>query len=116
MATPFDTLLDVGTIDIDGNVVNRLRDILHDKKCILVVNVASHSPFADMNFEGLNELYEKYEKHGFEILAFPCNQFGKEKELMGDHDFKDYIMDKYGCQFPLFHKTKVNGKETDDVF
>ena len=81
----------------------------------MVVNVATHSHNADMNFEALVDLYKRFEPFGFEILAFPTNQFGK-KELLNDHEIKDYLLDKYGVQFPLFHKIKVNGAESDEVF
>ena len=77
MATTYDSLWDIGTIDIDGNVVNQLKEYCQDKKCVMVVNFASHAPSAEFNFAALNELYDKYEKYGFEILGFPCNQFGK---------------------------------------
>ncbi len=61
------------------------------------------------------ELYQKYEKHGLEILAFPCNQFGKQ-EPFKDPEIKEKTIERWGIQFPMFHKTKVNGKETDEVF
>ena len=77
--------------------------------------MATHSHNADMNFEALVDLYKRFEPFGFEILAFPTNQFGK-KELLNDHEIKDYLLDKYGVQFPLFHKIKVNGAESDEVF
>ena len=73
MATSYDSLLDIGAIDGEGQVINKLKEVVADKKCIMVVNIATHSHFVDMNFEALNELYDKYVDKGFEILAFPCN-------------------------------------------
>ena len=37
-------------------------------------------------------------------------------ENLSDHEIRDYIIDKYGCMFPIFHRIKVNGKETDEIF
>ena len=54
-----------------------MRDLVYDKKAVLVVNVASLPHYADMNYQALVELYNKYADHGLEIFAFPCNQFGK---------------------------------------
>lgn len=61
MTSSYDSLLDIGAIDIDGHVINKLRDILPGKKAILVINVSTQSPMADFNFKALNELYDRYE-------------------------------------------------------
>ena len=67
-----------------------VKDIDHEEislekfkgKTLLIVNVASRCGFTSQ-YTGLQSLYEKYKDKGFEILAFPCNQFGsQEKELM----------------------------------
>ena len=102
-------------MDIDGQVVNQLRDLVYDKRLVLVVNVASESKYADMNYNSLVDLYEKYRDHGFEILAFPCNQFDK-KEPNNESEIKNLVVGKYGVQFPMFQKTKTNGKEAAEVF
>ena len=78
LATAYDSLWDIGAIDIDGQVINQLRDLVQDKKAVIVVNSASLAGSADMNIIALNELYDKYENSGLEIFMFPCNQFGKE--------------------------------------
>ena len=61
MATSYESLFDIGSVDIDGQVVNRLGDLLYGKKCTLVVNVASMSKCADLNYRSLAQLYEAYE-------------------------------------------------------
>ena len=115
MATSYDSFLDVGALDINGKPVNKMREILSDKKCTMVVNIATQSPMADFNFEALNELYDKYCNDGFEILLFPCNQFHK-MEPLGEHEIKQELKERWGVNYPIFHKVKVNGKETDEVF
>ena len=87
MATAYESLLDVGAIDISGKPVNSLREIIGDKKCTMVVNIATQSPMADFNMGALNELYDRYCNDGFEILLFPCNQFHK-MEPHGEHEIK----------------------------
>lgn len=61
MLTTYDSLFDIGAVDIDGQVVNKLGDLLFGKKCTLVTNVASLSKFSDMNFASLVQLYDTYE-------------------------------------------------------
>ena len=73
LATAYDSLWDIGAIDIDGQVINQLRDVIQGKKAAIVVNSASLAGSADMNIKALNELYDKYEKAGLEIFMFPCN-------------------------------------------
>ncbi len=114
-ATAYDTLWDIGAVDIDGQVINQLRDLVYDKKLILVTNVASNSKYADMNYNSLTQLHQKYRDYGFEILAFPCNQFDKHEPLK-ESEIKQHVIEKYGAEFPMFQKTAVNGKDTDEVF
>ena len=73
LATAYNSLWEIGALDIDKQVINQLKDLGQDKKAVLVVNSASLAPSADMNMKALCELYDKYEKYGLEILAFPCN-------------------------------------------
>eukprot|EP00347_Sterkiella_histriomuscorum_P020706 403336791 len=115
MATTYDSLFDIGAVDIDGQVINKLGDLLFGKKCTMVVNVASQSKFAATNYASLVQLYDTYEAQGFEILAFPCNQFNKE-EPWNDHEIKQHVIEKYNVAFPMFSKCKVNGQETHEVF
>ena len=115
MATSYESLKDIGAIDINGKTINKLKDIIGDKKCTMVVNIATQSPMADFNMEALNELYDRYSNDGFEILLFPCNQFHK-MEPNGEHDIKNEVISRWGVNYPIFHKVKVNGSETDEVF
>jgi len=59
-------------------------------------------------------LYLKYAAQGFEILAFPCNQFGKQ-EPGTNQQIKEFVASK-GATFPIFDKIDVNGKNTHPLF
>ena len=69
----FQSLLDIPAVDIDGNRINKLEDILHGKRCILVSNVASKWGLTDKHYTQFVKLHKEYRDQGFEILAFPCN-------------------------------------------
>ena len=83
-------------------------------KVILVVNVASKCGFTPQ-YEGLQKLYETYEKEGLEILAFPCNQF-KEQESGTHEEIQTFCQVNYGVTFPLFEKIEVNGDSTHPLY
>ena len=92
LATKYDSLWNIGAVDIYGQTINRLGDLVTNKKCVMVVNIATLDHDAAMNFAGLAELYSKYKDQGFEILAFPCNQFNKKEPLTNEH-ILSYIKD-----------------------
>ena len=66
----------------------------------------------------LVKLHTKFNSRGLEILAFPCNQFGAQES--GTHDEILKFVEKFDpdlkTKFHWFHKTSVNGKETQEVF
>jgi glutathione peroxidase len=76
-------------------------------KVLLIVNVASKCGFTPQ-YAGLQELYSRYQKEGFEVLGFPSNQFGHQ-EPGSDSDIKGFCDIQYGVRFPLFSKIDVNG-------
>ncbi|MEM8695126.1 MAG: glutathione peroxidase [Pseudomonadota bacterium] len=83
-------------------------------KTVLIVNVASKCGFTPQ-YAGLEELYRKYRDRGFEILAFPCNQFGAQEP--GDADeIANFCTLTYDVTFPLFAKIDVNGDNADPLF
>ncbi|KTW29410.1 hypothetical protein T552_01362 [Pneumocystis carinii B80] len=88
-------------------------DQLKDK-VVLVVNVASKCGFTSQ-YEGLEKLYQKYKDSGFEILAFPCNQFGNQ-EPGTNEEIVEFCSLKYQVTFPVFDKIKVNGNDADPVY
>ena len=83
-------------------------------KVLLIVNTASKCGFTPQ-YSGLEELYKKYTARGFEVLAFPCNQFGGQEP--GDaEEIQRFCSLNYVVTFPLFSKVDVNGKDAHPLF
>ncbi|WP_286235554.1 glutathione peroxidase [Thalassotalea sediminis] len=83
-------------------------------KVVLIVNTASACGFTPQ-YAGLEELYQKYKDKGFEILAFPCNQFGKQEK--GDNEAIQQFCDlNFNINFPLMDKVDVNGENAAPLF
>jgi glutathione peroxidase len=97
--------------DIDGKDV-KLSD--YDGKVLLIVNVASYCGFTKQ-YSGLEEIYKKYKNKGFEILAFPCNQFGNQ-EPGTNEEIKNFCSTKFDVSFRLFDKIDVNGKNKSPLY
>lgn len=83
-------------------------------KVLLVVNTASQCGFTPQ-YKGLQETYEKWNSKGFEVLAFPCNQFG-EQEPGSDQEIKLFCERTFQTTFPIFSKVEVNGPNTDALY
>jgi len=83
-------------------------------KVLLIVNTASECGFTPQ-YEGLQYLYEKYHDQGFEILGFPCNQFGKQ-EPGSEQDIETFCQKNYGVTFPMFAKVDVKGDNAHPLF
>jgi len=76
-------------------------------KVLLIVNTASKCGFTPQ-YAGLEALWRKYRERGFEVIAFPCNQFGKQEP--GDADeIASFCDANFGVSFPLMSKIEVNG-------
>lgn len=86
----------------------------YEGKTILVVNTASKCGLTPQ-YEGLEELYKKYNGQGLEILGFPCNQFGKQ-EPGTEKEISDGCLINYGVTFPMFAKINVNGKNAHPIY
>jgi len=83
-------------------------------KVLLIVNTATGCGFTPQ-YEALEALYEKYHEKGFEVLDFPCNQFGHQAP--GDNDeIHEFCTAKYKTQFDQFAKIDVNGDNESKVF
>jgi glutathione peroxidase len=81
---------------------------------LLVVNVASKCGFTPQ-YTGLEALYKKFHGRGFEVLGFPCDQFGHQEP--GDEaEIKKFCSLTYGVSFPMFAKIKVNGADAHPFY
>lgn len=83
-------------------------------KVLLIVNTASKCGFTPQ-YEGLEALHRKYGERGFEVLGFPCNQFGAQEP--GDAaEIANFCSLTYDVTFPVFAKVDVNGDAAAPVF
>lgn len=81
---------------------------------LLIVNVASECGFTPQ-YAGLQKLYADYRDRGFQILAFPCNQFGGQ-EPGNAEQIATFCTQRFQVEFPLFAKVEVNGKAAHPLF
>lgn len=90
-------------------------DLAHYKnKVMLIVNTASDCGFTPQ-YKGLQDLYQKHQAQGLEVLAFPCNQF-KQQEKGSNEEIKQFCDLRFNIKFPLFSKVDVNGDNTHPLF
>lgn len=83
-------------------------------RVLLVVNVASKCGYTNQ-YEGLEELYKKYNAKGFAILAFPSNQF-LGQEPGSNEEIQKFCKLTYGVTFPVFAKVDVKGDKAIDLY
>ena len=81
---------------------------------LLVVNTASKCGFTPQ-YDGLEKLYQDYKDRGFEVLGFPCNQFGGQEPGNAD-EIAEFCKVNFGVTFPLMAKIDVNGPDASPLF
>ena len=106
-----ESVYDFKVTDIKGQPVS-LKD--YQGKVLLIVNTASKCGFTPQ-YEGLENLYQKYHDQGLEILGFPCNQFGQQEPGNND-EVAEFCEMNYGVSFPMFAKVDVNGSNADPLY
>jgi len=102
--------------DFTAKLPNGEQQSLADKqgKVLLVVNTASKCGFTPQ-YDGLEALYRKYKDKGFEVVAFPCNQFGAQEP--GDaEEIQKFCKLTYDVTFPLMAKIDVNGPSAAPLY
>ncbi len=97
--------------DIDGKDVPLAK---YKGKVIMIVNVASRCGNTPQ-YKPLETIYEKYKAQGFEILAFPANNFGAQ-EPGTNPEIKQFCTGNYAVSFPLFSKISVKGADIDPLY
>lgn len=83
-------------------------------KVLLIVNVASKCGFTSQ-YAGLQKIYETYKDQGFEVLGYPCNDFGGQ-EPGTNEEIKSFCSLNFNVTFPMFDKVHVKGDEKDPLF
>ena len=106
-----DNINGISMLDMDKNKIN-LSD--YNGKVVLIVNVASECGYT-RQYARLQEIYEKYNPQGFEILAFPCNDFGGQ-EPGTNEQIQNFCSSKFGVTFKLFDKIKVLGEDKSPLY
>ncbi|MBN3297833.1 putative glutathione peroxidase 8 [Amia ocellicauda] len=84
-------------------------------KASLVVNVASQCEHTERNYRALQEMQRELGTSHFNVLAFPCSQYG-HSEPGTDRDIESFAKSNYGTTFPIFSKIKIIGSEADPAF
>ena len=104
-------LYNISVKDIDMNSVDLSA---YEGKTLLIVNVASKCGFTPQ-YKDLQNLYEKYQDQGLEVLGFPCNQFGAQ-EPGSNEEVKSFCDLNYNVSFRMFDKIDVNGSNASPLF
>lgn len=97
--------------DIEGKEVN-LAD--YEGKVLLVVNTASKCGFTPQ-LDDMEDLYREFREEGFEILAFPSNDFAGQEPLEGK-EIQQFCQMKYEASYPILEKVHVKGQEAHPVY
>jgi glutathione peroxidase len=111
MAAKTTSLYDFTLNDIDGKPVSLGA---YKGKVLLLVNTASlcgNTP----QYTDLERVYEQYHEQGFEVLAFPANNFGQQ-EPGTNAEIKGFCLTKYSVSFPLFSKISVKGSDKHPLY
>lgn len=96
---------------------NKGEDVKLEKykgKVLLIVNTATKCGFTPQ-YDGLENLYEKYHDKGFEILDFPCNQFASQAPE-NDQEIYSFCSINFGTKFDRFQKIDVNGENENPLY
>ena len=99
---------------VDDSQKNSVSLSDYKGKTLLIVNVASRCGLTPQ-YKGLQELYSKYSNKDFEILAFPCNQFGAQ-EPGSNEEIKEFCDINFNVSFKIFDKINVNGSSASPLF
>lgn len=106
-----DNINDIVVKDTDGSDV-KLSE--YRGKVLLIVNTASKCGYTPQ-LKGLQELYEMFKDRGFEVLAFPCNDFGGQEPLSNE-EIKEFCETNYGVTFKIFDKVKILGDNKSPLY
>ena len=97
------------------DISDKILDLSNFKnKTVLLVNVASNCGFTKQ-YDGLQELYEKYKDNGLVVIGVPSNQFGGQEPGTNDQ-IKDFCESNFNITFPITSKYEVRGKNAHQIY
>lgn len=105
------TIYDFKVKDTEGKEVSLEK---YREKVLLIVNTATECGFTPQ-YDGLQKLYETYKDRGFEVLDFPCNQFGGQAPGTNE-EIANFCTARFGTNFDRFDKIDVNGENEDPLY
>jgi len=105
------SIYDYSVQTIDGNSASLSE---YKGKVVMIVNVASKCGFTPQ-YEGLQNLYEKYKDRDFVVLGFPANNF-MGQEPGSNEEIKSFCSLNYGVTFPMFEKISVKGRDIHPLY
>jgi glutathione peroxidase len=111
LAAHAESIYDLKLKDIEGKDISLGA---YKGKVLLIVNVASKCGYTKQ-YTGLEAIQQKYQKQGFTVLGFPCNQFGGQ-EPGSNEEIKQFCSSKFNVTFPLFDKIDVNGDKRAPLY
>ena len=119
-AAKYNSVLDIGCHKLLDNwnatpVPTLRQQVPGAKKAYLFVNVASKWGLTDRDYKQLVQMHKELKADGFEIMAFPCNQFGGQEPGTAE-EINEFIRGKYGAEFQIFEKIDVNGENAHPVY
>ena len=106
------TAVDDFSVKEKSGEMKSLKD--YEGKVLLIVNTATGCGFTP-HYDPLEAMYREFRDQGFEILDFPCNQFGNQAPG-SDEEIHQFCTMKFGTEFPQFAKIDVNGDNADPLF
>jgi glutathione peroxidase len=105
------TVFDFSADSLAGQPVDLAQ---YKGKVLLIVNTASKCGFTPQ-YQGLEELHKEFAGQPFEVLGFPCNQFGQQEPGSAE-EIGAFCEKNYGVTFPVFAKIDVNGDNAHPLY
>jgi glutathione peroxidase len=111
MPTAAGSIYDISARLLDGNPISLSA---FQGRVLLIVNTASKCGFTPQ-YAALQQLHTQYHDRGFEVLGFPCNQFGAQEPGTAG-DIGEFCESSFGISFPMFSKIDVNGPAAHPLY
>ena len=106
--------MDIYSISVTSRTGDEVSLSDYKGKVLLIVNTATGCGFTPQ-YTGLQKLYDNYKDKGFEILDFPCNQFGNQAPGT-EEEIHNFCTGRFGITFPQFAKIDVNGPDESPLY